>query len=295
MDKHAVSADRVVNIDETSCRPLPVHQIGWGRRGVKQAQLEGNTREATTFKVAFSTDRGPLDMLVQIVQAGKTDAVMPEQPWPGRTHHVTSENGRATTTTLLQLTATLDNVLNPSKEGQAWILLWDVASIHASADTLAAMRVAFPHVVLCVIPPRSTSYLQPCDLAVLRSFKSCIQAQASAALARSVIDGSFEGLAMNKAWRRQPSAEWAARALPDLCDVSQVWTTGWRHLRAHIDAEFREAVEEANELHATGDLFARQIEPEPAPADSVEWATAEASDDEDDAPMPDAPLEPELI
>ena len=28
MDKHAVSADRVVNIDETSCRLLPMHQIG---------------------------------------------------------------------------------------------------------------------------------------------------------------------------------------------------------------------------------------------------------------------------
>ena len=54
MDKHAVSADRVVNIDETSCRLLPVHQTGWGRRGVKQAQLQGNTREATTFTVAFS-------------------------------------------------------------------------------------------------------------------------------------------------------------------------------------------------------------------------------------------------
>ena len=41
MDKHAVSADRVVNIDETSCRLLLVNQIGWGRRGVKQAQLAG--------------------------------------------------------------------------------------------------------------------------------------------------------------------------------------------------------------------------------------------------------------
>ena len=56
-----------------------------------------------------------------------------------------------------------------------------------------------------------------------------------AALARSVFDGSFEGLGMNTAWRRQSSAEWAAR-------------------------------------------------------DRVE----EASDDEDDAPMPLAP-EPELI
>ena len=55
MDKHAASADRVVNIDETSCRPLPVHQT----RDVKQAQLWGNAKEATTFTVAFSMDRGP--------------------------------------------------------------------------------------------------------------------------------------------------------------------------------------------------------------------------------------------
>ena len=35
--------------------------------------------------------------------------------------------------------------------------------------------------------------------------------------------------------------------------------------------------------------------PQPAPADPVDWALAQASDDEDDAPVPDAPLEPELI
>ena len=35
--------------------------------------------------------------------------------------------------------------------------------------------------------------LHPCDVAVFRSFKSRIQAKASATLARSVIDSSFEG------------------------------------------------------------------------------------------------------
>ena len=175
MSAHAVSADRVVNIDETSCRLLLVHQIGWGRRGEKQAELQGNAKEATTFTVAFSMDRGPLDMLVQIVHAGKTDAVLLEQPWPEHTRHVTSENGWAATTTILQLAASLDDVMNPSKEGQSWILLWDMASIHASEATLAAMKAAVQHVVLCFIPPRSTSHLQPCDVAVFRSFKSCIQ------------------------------------------------------------------------------------------------------------------------
>ena len=293
MEKHAVGADRVVNIDETSCRLLPVHQTGWGRLGKKQAQLQGNTKEATTFTVAFSMDRGPLDMLVQIVHAGKTDAVLPEQPWPERTHHVISENGWATTTTILQLAAALDNVLNPGREGQSWILLWDMASVHASEATLAAMRTTFPHVVLAFLPPQSTSYLQPCDVAILRSFKSCIQKQATTTLARSVLDGSFNALAMNKAWRRQFSAEWAARAVKDLCDANQVWTTGWRRLRADGDGAFRDAVTEAAALHAHDELFAKHIVPEPAPEDPVDWAMAEPSDDEDDAPMPDAPPEPE--
>ena len=106
--------------------------------------------------------------------------VLPEKPWPEHTRHVTSENGWAMTTTILQLAATLDDVMNPSKEGQSWILLWDTASNHASEGTMAAMKAKFPHIVLCFIPPHSTSFLQPCDLAVFRSFTSWIQAQASA-------------------------------------------------------------------------------------------------------------------
>ena len=81
--------------------------------------------------------------------------------------------------------------------------------------------------------------------------------------------------------------QWAARAVQDLCDANQVWATGWRRLRAHSDAHFKEAVEEAAALHADGELFARHIAPEPAPE--------EPSDGEDDAPMPDAPPEPEVI
>ena len=61
---------------------------------------------------------------MQIVHTCKTDAALLAQPWPEHTHHVTSENGPATTMTLLQLTAALDDVLNPSKKGHAWTLLW---------------------------------------------------------------------------------------------------------------------------------------------------------------------------
>ena len=65
-----------------------------GLRGVKQAHLQGNTKEATTFEVAFSMDR-PLDMMVQIVHAGKTDAVMPEQPCRSNDNHDPADRGHS--------------------------------------------------------------------------------------------------------------------------------------------------------------------------------------------------------
>ena len=120
-------------------------------RGVKHSQLQDNTKEATTFTVTFSMDQSPLDMLVQIVRAGRTDAVLLKEPWPEHTRHVTSENGWATTTTLLQLTATLDNVLIPDPTRTN---VWDMASINASEATLTAVKAALPHVVLFFIPTK---------------------------------------------------------------------------------------------------------------------------------------------
>ena len=52
---------------------------------------------------------------------------------------------------------------------------------------------------------------------------------------------------------------------------------------ARSDDDFREAVAKADELYTTGDLFVKQIEPEPAPEDPVEWAMTEGPDDEDDS------------
>ena len=101
---------------------------------------------------------------------------------------------------------------------------------------------------------------------------------------------------MHTAWRRQSSTEWALREIMDLCDENMAWTTGSSLARTQR-RRFPRGCCKGNELHAAGDMFAKQIEPEPAPEDLVDWAMAEASDDGDDAPTPDAPAppEPELI
>ena len=53
------------------------------------------------------------------------------------------------------------------------------------ADDLPSCRAVL-HLLL------ATSYLQPCDVAVFRSFESCIQTQATTTLARCVLDGIFD-------------------------------------------------------------------------------------------------------
>ena len=83
---------------------------------------------------------------------------------------------------------------------------------------------------------------------------------------------------------------WAKRT------TNQVLATGWRRLRAHGDAHFKEAIEEAAALHARGDLFAKHIKPEPAPEDPLDWAMAEQSDEDGDDTPPHADAEePEVI
>ena len=267
MDKHVVSAERVINIDDTSFRLLPVQTI--------RAVAAGNTRELTTFTAAFNMDRGPSDMLVPIAARWQYRRRLAGGTLGGA--HVPRHIGErlgTTTTTLLQLTATLDDVMNPGMERQSWTLLWDMPSIHASEATLAAMMAAFLHVVLCFIPPRSTSYLQPCDLAVSRGFKSCIQTQASTTLARFVIDGSFDDVEMNNAWRTQSAAEWASCAVQDLREKNQVWTVGRSRLRARDTTAFGGAVSEAVALHSHDELLSMHIEKDHAEEDPVETTTS---------------------
>ena len=73
MDKHAVSADRIINIDKTSCRLLPVHQSR------EQAQLQGNAKEATTFTVAFQHKPKPTG------HVGADRARRQNRRWPAST------------------------------------------------------------------------------------------------------------------------------------------------------------------------------------------------------------------
>ena len=170
--QHAPAVHQAVLADEhtrSQRRPRREHRrdllpppAGASDRGVKQAQLWGNTKEATTFTVAFSLDRGPLDMLIE--QAVKTDAVLPEEAHSPR--HVGERLGHHG-----DHDPAVHSHIGQRAEPEQRRRSVDPSLGHGQHPRQRGhddRHEGEVHVVLCFIPPRSTSYLQPCDVAVFR-------------------------------------------------------------------------------------------------------------------------------
>ena len=234
---HAVGADRVINIDETSCRLLPVHQTGLGRRGVKQAQPQGNTREATTFTVAFSMGRGLLDMLVQIVQDRRRLAGA-DLAGAHSSRHFGERLGH--------------DDHEPCSSRPPWM----TSSIQAEWDSRGSSSGTWP---------ASTPARPPWPPCAPHSLTSCCASSRRTAR-RTCSPATWPSSAASRAASRLKQAP----RLP--APSSTAWITGWHRLRAVSNAEFRDAVTEAAALHSRDELFSRHIEPEPASEDPEDWA-----------------------
>ena len=285
-DKHAVSAERVVNIDETSCRLLPVHQVGWGRRGVQQAQLQGNSKEPRRSRSPSAWTVTRWTCWCRLC-AGKTDAVLPEQPWPPR--HIGERLGHDDDAPAAHshigrraqsrqggtvVDPPLGHGQHPRQRGHPGC---HEGRIHSHC---AVFHPATKHFVLAALRRGRLPQLEelhpgaserhPCPLRPRRHLRKRGHEQSMAAPV-------FGRMGSSRSRREQGLDNWVASiACPQRCPLKRSRRRG-RGTQAHDE------------------LFSRHIEPEPAPEDPVDWAMAEASDEEDDAPVPDAPPEPEII
>ena len=97
-----------------------------------------------------------------------------------------TENHWQTVSSLEDFMVFLDLKLNPGEERKDWIFVLDLASIHRAAE----FRAKVPkHIHIVYIPAQSTSYCQPCDVAMFRTWKSVLAAAANESFAESVVDG----------------------------------------------------------------------------------------------------------
>ena len=123
---------------------------------------------------------------------------------------------------IIDFIASIDERFNPEGapvlmlRSVAWLLVWDLASIHTSEATRTTLKEKFPWVSLCYIPANSTGYNQPLDVAVFKAFKSSVSWQATSTLAKEITPADLSSVALNIGWKRSSLAEWVYAAVREM-------------------------------------------------------------------------------
>ena len=96
-----------------------------------------------------------------------------------------SHNHWASTETLRQLFSKMEGMVNEHTPGQDFAVLMDMAPRHISAETKQMLQEEFGHIRVIMIPPHTTSFLQPCDVELMRPNKRTIRRTACEIYARA--------------------------------------------------------------------------------------------------------------
>ena len=135
----------------------------------------------------------------------------------------------------------LDLKLNPAEERKDWMFVLDLASIHRAAE----FRAKVPnHIHIVYIPAQSTSYCQPCDVAILKPWKSVLADAAGESLAESVVTGqniktAFDFSLMHLKRRAVIRAEKATRDIQNRTDLRK---KAWNHVSWETAEDFERLV-----------------------------------------------------
>ena len=123
---------------------------------------------------------------LQVCLNGLTSRCHPPGPLPFACSLTHSESGWASTATIVEC---LREVQNEVGEGKRWVLMWDAALVHISAETCAALREQFPLLITCMIERGCTGISQPLDVSYMKSLKAHLRKDFARALAIDILRG----------------------------------------------------------------------------------------------------------
>jgi hypothetical protein len=255
--RYDISADRVVNIDQTSVRVLPTATKGWKAAGTNPRWAVDTKRQLTVVLVCFM-ERD--DVYAQMVFAGKTAGVLPAGAVPESMTLTYTENHWSSTKTMLELAAFVDGKINATADDaeRPWVMGLDVAPVHVSKEFRKALSDEYPWVRTPYVKPRQTFSTQPLDLTYMRSFKGELARAASLDFARQVVAGFDEGdnvqFDVRLSVLKPKLVLWVENAIAALKDKTHLRENGWKHLRV-ADESWTDAVALAEQHHAEGRLF----------------------------------------
>ena len=183
---------RCYNFDGTCLALAPTGTHGWWWTGrSSKPQFQRPTKQAVTVTVVTS----PVEAKVraQVIFHGTTQRVVPDvatDVWMSCSH-----NHWASTDTSRQLFNGMEEAVNAAAgtPKKAFAVMMDMASVHTSAETMEMLKTEFDWVKpIFVPPPHTTSFLQPCDVGLMRPFKKKVRETACTNYALALFNNTDE-------------------------------------------------------------------------------------------------------
>ena len=248
-DAGITDRSRIINIDETCCKMLPLLERGWlaGQHFVMDTR-----RNITVF---LATRHLVPDVHAQLIFQGKTSAVEPTNHYPTLLTTSHSES-RWTTTTLTAFLTWLDaTVMNPDGSRTPWICFMDVCTVHVSHEFLALHRLTHAHIRLVCVPPNTTAVCQPLDRACMRPFKAALGRYSARCIGREIQHrpDDVASIIRSIAGMRSLIMRWTHDALKDIATMRHN-TAAWSDIVC-TDAEGADVLALATARHIAGTLF----------------------------------------
>ena len=223
--KFGIADARVINVDETSLRMIPVSATGWSVKGEKTKQVQAG-KSNITATLAVPMLQGP--SFCQLIFGGKTSAVLPHGSVEHDVHLNFTESHWQSTESMFSFVQFLEKVLNPTDEQRPWILLLDCASVHTASAFRQQLHSQLPWVKSIYIPGGSTAYNQPLDRSMMKSFKSAIARKASRHFAEQIL--LVDSLDLSARFLKPVIATWVHEVINDISSRRDIFQTAWAHI-----------------------------------------------------------------
>ena len=245
--KFGIADARVINVDETSLRMIPVSGTGWSVKGEKTKQVQAG-KSNITATLAVPMLQGP--SFCQLIFGGKTSAVLPHGSVEHDVHLNFTESHWQSTESMFSFVQFLEKVLNPTDEQRPWILLLDCASVHTASAFRQQLHSQLPWVKSIYIPggpsPRKAS----------RHFAEQILL--------------VDSLDLSARFLKPVIATWVHEVINDISSRRDIFQTAWAHILPKNPEHAASILLAAGEAHVAGSLFRSSkagVVPETAPVD----------------------------
>eukprot|EP00971_Amphidinium_carterae_P230129 4567317-Amphidinium_carterae.1 len=165
----------------------PTGTHGWCWKGKdEKAGLQRPSKQAVTVTLVTSAVKAKV--AAQIIFHGATEKAIPQvviEVWMS-----CSPNHWVSTQTLQQLFTKMEELVNAETPQKPFVVLMVMAPVHTSSETMSMLKENFPWIGIIMIPPHCTSFLQPCDVGLMRPFKSVVRRTSCERYAKTIFNNT---------------------------------------------------------------------------------------------------------